>query len=53
MIDPKTENVLREFESITAAAKEMKLNEANIGTVCRGGRPLAGGYRWRYKQSET
>ena len=49
MIDPESGNVLREFESISTAARELKLNGANIGTVCRGGRPLAGGYSWKYK----
>ena len=51
MIDPVSGIVLREFESISTAAKELKLNGANIGTVCRGGRPLAGGYCWKFKDS--
>ena len=51
MIDPVSGTVLREFESISTAAKELKLNGANIGTVCRGGRPLAGGYCWKFKDS--
>ena len=49
MIDPESGVVLREFESISDAARTLKLNGANIGTVCRGGRPLAGGYSWKYK----
>ncbi len=51
MINPVSGTVLREFESISTAAKELKLNGANIGTVCRGGRPLAGGYSWKYVES--
>lgn len=51
MLDPLTRTVLREFESISIAARELKLNGANIGTVCKGGRSFAGGYRWKYKDS--
>ena len=49
MIDPESGVVLREFESISDAARTLKLNGSNIGTVCRGGRPLAGGYFWKFK----
>ncbi len=48
MIDPITYEVIKEFESIRVASKELKINESNISTVCKGQRRKAGGYIWRY-----
>lgn len=50
MLDPKTNSVIREFESISDAGREMKINHSNIAMVCKGIRPKAGGYKWRYKK---
>ena len=49
MIDPNTNTVIQEFDSISEAGRKMKINPSNIATVCKGFRPKAGGYKWRYK----
>lgn len=49
MLDPNTNDVIQEFASISEAGRKMKINHSNIGTVCKGIRPKAGGYKWRYK----
>lgn len=43
-------NYIRTFSSIIEAEKY--LNISNIGACCRGKRFSAGGYKWRYKDSE-
>ena len=49
MLDPNTGAVIQEFSSITDAGRKMKINHSNIAMVCKGIRPKAGGYKWRYK----
>lgn len=48
MLDLKTKNIIKTFKSIQEAGKTMKINPANIGSVCRGQRTQAGGYNWEY-----
>jgi len=36
------------FASTKEAAAAYKINHRNIATVCRGERPLAGGFKWEY-----
>ena len=44
-------NVLREFESLVAAAKAVGMgNTGGISSVCAGKQRSAGGYRWRFKE---
>ncbi len=52
MIDPETMEELKVFDSITLASKEMGVNSSNISMVCKGQRPKAGGFIWKYKLTE-
>ncbi len=48
MIDPSTNKIIKTFNSIKEAGNELKINNSNIGMVCRGQRNYAGGYKWSY-----
>lgn len=49
MIDMETKKVIKIFESISDASRQMQISSGNISAVCRGdGRKQAGGYIWRY-----
>lgn len=50
MFDLKTGGVIKEFESIAEAGRQMHISTGNISAVCRGERPYASGYGWRYKK---
>ena len=50
MLDPNTGAVIQEFISISDAGRKLGINSANIGMACKGIRPKAGGYKWRYKK---
>ena len=50
MIDPNTNEVIEEFISISDAARKKNIGASNITIVCKGIRPKAGGYKWRYKK---
>jgi len=39
---------LRTFSSMHEVQREMKINNANIMSVCKGQRRIAGGYKWEY-----
>lgn len=47
-IDLKTSNVIREFKSVGAAAKEMNVANSNISEVCGGTQKTSCGFGWRY-----
>lgn len=49
-ICPKTNNVIKEFQTIKSAAKECKAKGSQITKVCRkqGNAFLSGGYHWKY-----
>ncbi len=48
MIDLKTGDVLKTFDSISEASRQMKISSGNISAVCRGERRQASGYIWKY-----
>ena len=41
---------IREWNSISAASRELKINDSNIGMCAKGKRKSAGGFIWRYKK---
>ena len=41
-------NLVNIFESCSEASREIGVSESNISRCARGGRPTAGGYKWRY-----
>lgn len=43
------ENFIKEFESITIAAKELNMNFTNISTCCLGKQKTAYNYKWKFK----
>ena len=52
MIDPETNKVIQTFISISDASRKMKISSGNIAMVCKGIRPKASGYIWRYADEE-
>lgn len=40
--------VINTFTSMEEASKETKISKGNICSVCKGDRPRAGGYQWKY-----
>lgn len=54
MIDIKTNEILRTFESVVAASLYMNFKtSSNITSVCKGKRAHAGGYLWRYVDEDV
>ncbi len=49
MFDLETGKTIKEFESISEAGRQMHISTGNITDVCKGQRPYASGYGWRYK----
>lgn len=45
----KEGELIKEWVSATAAAKELSLSQGNIWTVINGGRKTCGGYKWKLK----
>lgn len=41
---------VKEWDYMSLAAKELKINKANIGEVCNGNRKTAGGFIWKYEK---
>lgn len=52
MLDVITGKVIKSFKSISEASREMKINNSNVITVCKGLRKRAGGYIWRYTKKD-
>ncbi len=48
MLDKNTLEVIKMFDSIMDASRELKINNSNISMVCKGLRKWAGGYGWKY-----
>lgn len=50
-IDPKTNEIIKEYTSINMASKETHANYNSISWCCRNfrGCKIAGGYKWMYK----
>ncbi|MCK5343243.1 MAG: hypothetical protein KAR20_07555 [Candidatus Heimdallarchaeota archaeon] len=44
----KNGQIINEFYSTCNASRETKINQSNISAACRGIRPMAGGYIWRF-----
>ncbi len=40
--------LLKEYESVSLASKETKINKSSISKVCRNERKSSGGYKWEY-----
>jgi hypothetical protein len=40
--------LIKEFDSITEAAKELNISDKHIGSVCRGNKKTAYGFIWKY-----
>lgn len=51
-IDPETDEVIKIFNSIKEASVETGASLTHIGSVCRGKRPLCGGYTWKFVEKE-
>lgn len=45
-IDIKTNNIVKEFSSLTEASNVTGISLGNIGSCCQGKRLTAGGYKW-------
>ena len=50
-IDPETNKVIKEYQSISVASRETKANYNSISWCCKKfrGQVFAGGYKWSYK----
>jgi len=44
-----TYEVIKEWDSVIKASKELGINYGNLSTAARGEANHAGGYRWEYK----
>lgn len=53
MIDKTTGNVIKEFESVREAGRQMKTSSSGISAVCLGKQKTAAGYIWKHKERET
>ncbi len=49
----KKGNFIAEFHSTVEARRQTGIQQSNIGDCCRGGRPFAGGYKWKYKITDV
>ena len=47
-LDRNTEEVIRIFEGINYAAKNILCKSSHISEVCKGKRSTAGGFKWKY-----
>lgn len=47
-IDKYTNKIIAVYETIAAAEKENPKANQHIGSVCKGKRKTAGGYKWKY-----
>jgi len=53
-LDFNTEEVIREFKSISEAGRILNVNRSHITSACKGhvGRKSVGGFKWRYKDKK-
>lgn len=49
-IDAKTKEIIREFKTVTEAAKETGIDLSSIAKACRNGKGKPGGFIWKYKE---
>lgn len=45
-------NFVAEWDAISDAARELKINVSNIAQCCMGNRKTAGKYVWKYKEAQ-
>ncbi|MBQ8932681.1 MAG: hypothetical protein IJ061_00170 [Lachnospiraceae bacterium] len=50
MLDLQANKVIRWFDSISEASRQMKISSGNISAVCRGIRRQASGYGWKFHE---
>ena len=48
MIDIETNQIIKTFNSLSEAGRELGINGSNIGMVCRNSKRTAGGHKWSY-----
>jgi len=46
----KDDNFIREFESLKQAKEITGIDDGGIAKVCKGTRPFAGGFRWKFAE---
>lgn len=46
-IDPKTDEIIQVYSSVLVAERENNI-QRHIGSVCKGKRKTAGGFKWKY-----
>ncbi len=44
-------NLIKEWDSMRVAIKELNIDESNISHSCRDIRKTAGGYKWKFKEA--
>ena len=49
-INPITDEVINEFQSLSEATKKTNIAKATICNVCNGKGKTAGGFKWKYKK---
>lgn len=52
MIDISTQTIIKEYNCIADAVKELGINQSSISLCCQGKRKSAGGYIWKYKKEK-
>lgn len=50
--DLGTKEIIEIYDSISEAGRQNNINTSNISSVCKGVRPNAGGYYWKYIKQE-
>jgi hypothetical protein len=48
MYDLTTGEIIKTFNTIASAGRELGINQYNIRSVCLGNRNKAGGYGWKF-----
>ena len=51
-IDKDTLKVIKTFDTINEASKELRIDSDNIVSVCKGNRPLTAGYMWSFVKGD-
>lgn len=52
-IDPKTNEIIKEFPSIHQVQRELGFYQSNITHCCLGKRKTCGGYKWTFKKEDS
>lgn len=51
-IDPKTNEIIKEFPSMRQVQRELGFYQSNITHCCNGKRKTCGGFKWQYKKGD-